>query len=191
MQEQNTMLPATARTWTAWYGVECTYHGHGLLQIQLGQDKSFFHHNASLYSEEYLNEEMRTLLEAGGEGGGGLQWHISYSQWEAITPRWFIMVQKMKYQDLLCSSRKYFHTLPNKRDFFQDPTPFQILLELLYHKFHQIFRSKKTLQPQKIPLFSVGGVWIFSRTAHYFKKFMRACLPKKPMAYLYQFLQIS
>ena len=70
MQEQNTMLPATARTWTAWYGVECTYHGHGLLQIQLGQDKSFFHQNASLYSEEYLNEEMRTLLEAGGEGGG-------------------------------------------------------------------------------------------------------------------------
>ena len=41
MQEQNTMLLAAARTRTAWYGVQCTYHDHGLLQIQLGQDNSF------------------------------------------------------------------------------------------------------------------------------------------------------
>ena len=87
------------------------------------------------------------------------------------------MVQKMKYQDLLCSSRKYFHTLPNKRDFFQDPTPFQILLELLYHKFLQIFRSKKTLQPQKIPLFSVGSLDIFQNCTLLQK--VHACLLTK------------
>lgn len=42
----------------------------------------------------------------------------------------------------MCSSRKYIHTLPNRKDYFQTPPPpFKIPFQL--QSFLQIFRSKK------------------------------------------------
>ena len=64
----------------------------------------------------------------------------------------------------LCNSRKYPY-LPHGRDLFQDPPPlWKFHLSLI--DFFNFFGLAEPPSPQEIPIPSVGGVWIFSGTAH-------------------------
>ena len=71
--------------------------------------------------------------------------------------------------NIYCLIPENIHTPPQKGIFLRPPTPldFPIKLHTFNIYIYRFFGLTEPLNPQEITIPSVGGVWIFSGTAHY------------------------